>query len=132
MSVEACVNNRQEYERRKPVLKVTDRRLFNSDGTPRDVERVEPTTTTPTPPSATGDAKLASSANSSQANPASSTAAASTSPIDVGAAPLCRRRCDDDIAAECALRQKRSDKQRRRTLSLNLLPKKTRRPSLIC
>ncbi len=71
----------------KPVLKVTDRRLFNSDGTPRDIERVETTTTTPTPPSATGDAKLASSANSSQANPASSTAAASTSPIDADSAP---------------------------------------------
>lgn len=72
----------------KPVLKVTDRRLFNSDGTPRDIERVEPTTATPTPPGATGDtATLASSANSSQANPTSSTAAASTSPIDAGAAP---------------------------------------------
>lgn len=72
----------------KPVLKVTDRRLFNSDGTPRDIERVEPTTTTPTPPGATGDtATLASSANSSQANPTSSTAAASTSPIDADSAP---------------------------------------------
>ncbi len=72
----------------KPVLKVTDRRLFNSDGTPRDIERVEPTTATPTPPGATGDtATLASSANPSQANPTSSTAAASTSPIDAGSAP---------------------------------------------
>ena len=30
----------------KPVLKVTDRRLFNPDGTPRDVVREDQTATT--------------------------------------------------------------------------------------
>ncbi len=70
----------------KPILKVTDRRLFNSDGTPRDIEREEPTTAKTATPGATSDATLASSANSSQANSASSVAA-HTSPFDAGSVP---------------------------------------------
>ncbi len=73
----------------KPVLKVTDRRLFNPDGSPRDIERVEKPKAATATPDATGDANvaLASSANSSQANPATPTAAASTSPLDAASAP---------------------------------------------
>ncbi|MGI8655003.1 MAG: DUF1844 domain-containing protein [Pyrinomonadaceae bacterium] len=72
----------------KPVLKVTDRRLFNPDGSPRDIERVEKTNATTTTPGATGDAAaLASSANSSQANPTTPNAAASTLPVDAESAP---------------------------------------------
>ncbi len=72
----------------KPVLKVTDRRLFNPDGSPRDIERVEKTDATTATPNAISDAAASeSSANSSQATPTPSTTAASTSPIAVGSAP---------------------------------------------
>lgn len=69
----------------KPILKVTDRRLFNSDGTPRDIERVQPTAATTT--NAAEAAASSSSANSSPANPASSIAA-SASPVDAGSPTL--------------------------------------------
>ncbi len=72
----------------KPVLKVTDRRLFNPDGSPRDIERVEQATTTTTPGAAGDTATLASSANSSQTNPPSATVAASASPVDAGSSSL--------------------------------------------
>lgn len=72
----------------KPVLKVTDRRLFNPDGSPRDIERVEKTDATTATPNAISDAAASeSSANSSQATPTPSTTAASTSPIAVASAP---------------------------------------------
>jgi hypothetical protein len=73
----------------KPVLKVTDRRLFNPDGSPRDIERIEKTNATAATPDATGDAAaaLASSANASQANPSTPNAAASTLPVDAESAP---------------------------------------------
>ncbi|HEV2882033.1 MAG TPA: DUF1844 domain-containing protein [Pyrinomonadaceae bacterium] len=60
----------------KPHFKVTDRRLFNSDGTPRDIERKADTTTDDNnAPAATGTETAAAAAGSDSAAVASSPAA---------------------------------------------------------
>ena len=65
----------------QPVFKVTDRRLFNADGTPRDIPREEETKTQPTAeaekPSSTSDAGQAASTNARE--PTAPSAAQSTS-----------------------------------------------------
>ncbi len=60
----------------KPHFKVTDRRLFNSDGTPRDIAREAEATTDNSAPAATGTETVAaqSAAAASPASPASETA----------------------------------------------------------
>ena len=75
----------------QPVFKVTDRRLFNADGTPRDVPREEETKTPPTGEalkSSSADAQAASSSTSERATESAarsapgeeSSAAATTAP----------------------------------------------------
>jgi hypothetical protein len=51
----------------KPHFKVTDRRLFNPDGTPRDVERKADTTTDDNAPGATGTETVAATGADSAA-----------------------------------------------------------------
>lgn len=57
----------------KPVFKVTDRRLFNSDGTPRDVEReprpTETATPLPSPELSTPSAPAEAATAAAQARP---------------------------------------------------------------
>jgi len=70
----------------KPVLKVTDRRLFNPDGTPRDVVREDQTATTTANaaamPSTASAATTAPPNGSPQANSTSSAAAPSLHAAD--------------------------------------------------
>ncbi len=83
-SAKAHVLTNRNMSEEKPVLKVTDRRLFNPDGTPRDVERENQTistTITAAMPNATVEVSVAASHTSSQqANSASSAAAAPSTP----------------------------------------------------
>jgi Domain of unknown function (DUF1844) len=71
----------------QPIFKVTDRRLFNPDGTPRDIEREEETKTE----TVAGESKQAVSASERAAAPASSQAGeatrASAQPAPVAASP---------------------------------------------
>lgn len=62
----------------KPTFKVTDRRLFNSDGSPRDIVREEETTRAePPPPSAVAPAPVAETAKAEAAPVAESAPAPS-------------------------------------------------------
>jgi hypothetical protein len=70
----------------QPVFKVTDRRLFNPDGTPREIAREEAATTKAEPPAAPQPAQAASasegradSTSAAQANAASPAEASSSS-----------------------------------------------------
>lgn len=72
----------------QPVFKVTDRRLFNADGTPREIEREEEANRetaagemdTPPAPSEEGQSKPASAETAQTATQSSSAAAAATAP----------------------------------------------------
>jgi hypothetical protein len=83
----------------QPVFKVTDRRLFNSDGTPREVEReadsqkkadapakASEAASTSAAPNSASDAEHASNAASATAASATDTSAASTSQSQARAA----------------------------------------------
>jgi Domain of unknown function (DUF1844) len=69
----------------KPTFKVTDRRLFNADGTPRQIEREEET-----PPAAQAETQ------------ASAAEAAATAPSTAGAANVQRERAGHEATAEHA------------------------------
>ncbi|MDT7542457.1 MAG: hypothetical protein QOE33_2361 [Acidobacteriota bacterium] len=62
----------------KPTFKVTDRRLFNPDGSPRDIEREEPAATV-----ASDEATTVAPSSNANAQPATAdTSATSTAPRD--------------------------------------------------
>jgi hypothetical protein len=67
----AASNSSDEMSEEKPHFKVTDRRLFNSDGTPRDIEREAATATDDNAPAA-----ASAETSAAQPEPASSAAAA--------------------------------------------------------
>jgi hypothetical protein len=74
-------NLSDEMSEEKPHFKVTDRRLFNSDGTPRDIEReAEATTNTESAPAAAAAAGASTEAEAAttQTPPASSPPPADT------------------------------------------------------
>jgi hypothetical protein len=67
----------------QPTFKVKDRRLFNTDGTPRDIEREEEpeTATAATPASGTGDAAKGREASSAAATTTTTTTASTAADI---------------------------------------------------
>ncbi|MCA1566302.1 MAG: DUF1844 domain-containing protein [Acidobacteria bacterium] len=69
----------------KPHFKVTDRRLFNPDGTPRDIERKADTTTDDNAPAATGTETVAAAGADSAA--VASTPAAETARRERSSSP---------------------------------------------
>jgi hypothetical protein len=68
------LNLSDEMSEEKPHFKVTDRRLFNPDGTPRDIEREAEATTE--------SASAAAASNETQATTAQTTQASSTDQAD--------------------------------------------------
>jgi hypothetical protein len=74
----AASNSSDEMSEEKPHFKVTDRRLFNSDGTPRDIVREADATTDSNAPAATGTetaaAGQAAAASAAAPSPAAETA----------------------------------------------------------
>ncbi len=78
------LDSSDEMSEEKPHFKVTDRRLFNPDGTPRDIEREAATTTDTTTDAATDAAtgKGASGATATEASAASSAASNQTAAPD--------------------------------------------------
>jgi hypothetical protein len=72
----AASNSSDEMTEEKPHFKVTDRRLFNPDGTPRDIERQVDTDNSAT--AATGGGTDAATAAGSNAAPAATSPAAET------------------------------------------------------
>ena len=88
-SRDAAANSSDEMSQEKPQFKVTDRRLFNPDGTPRDIERAADATAEDSrAPAATGsetaaarpDADSSAAADSATTQPAAGAARAATSP----------------------------------------------------
>ena len=65
----------------QPVFKVTDRRLFNADGTPRDIEREE----APTPAEAQTKEESSPEGEKTSASSAASTSTSSTDEVSAGA-----------------------------------------------
>ncbi len=70
----------------KPHFKVTDRRLFNSDGTPRDIAREAEATTDNSAPAATG-AETVAAQSAAAASPAATARAAETARGEQTATP---------------------------------------------
>lgn len=67
----------------KPTFKITDRRLFNSDGTPRDIEReAEAITDTATPIIETMNATSTAAAQTSTTPPSTSSPTQTAPPIE--------------------------------------------------
>lgn len=97
----------------QPTFKVKDRRLFNTDGTPRDIEREEePDAATTTPAAGTGDAakgreasaattSASTAASTSQRDePASRPTSAQASVMGEAAQPSSAARTEEDILSE--------------------------------
>lgn len=86
----------------QPIFKVTDRRLFNPDGTPREIEREEETKTE----TATGETKQAASTSERVAPPASSQAGEPTrenaQPAPAAASPAQTTRSSAEAVTESA------------------------------
>ncbi|HEY0083702.1 MAG TPA: DUF1844 domain-containing protein [Pyrinomonadaceae bacterium] len=104
----AASNSSDEMSEEKPHFKVTDRRLFNSDGTPRDIAREAEATTDNSTPAATGTETVAaqSAAAASPAAPESETArgeqTAMPSPDESAGAPHASSAPPDASAAGAA------------------------------
>jgi hypothetical protein len=68
----------------KPNFKITDRRLFNPDGSPREIEREEPTTPAPAPAQESEAATASATASAGDASPAASEAGEPARPSGEG------------------------------------------------
>jgi Domain of unknown function (DUF1844) len=71
-----------EMSEEKPHFKVTDRRLFNPDGTPRDIEREAEAVAESAPPAAAADTNASTEAGNATAQTAAPSSAAPPPPAD--------------------------------------------------
>ena len=83
----AASNSSDEMSEEKPHFKVTDRRLFNSDGTPRDIVREADATNDNSAPDATGTETTAAQSAATATSPAAPSPAAETARGEQTAAP---------------------------------------------